>query len=134
MENELGMLPAVPATSKLSSDSSDSGHEDGRPHQPHAHEEPFINMAECTSIHEGRQQISTILPVNIDTLFQTMYGRSKFLEEFHASRRITDVEHTEWSLDDENRRRRKFKCVMPIKASIGPKVSYVRIHNCMNSI
>lgn len=122
------MLPAVPATSNLSSDSSDSGHEEGLPkqhHHHHHHEEPFVNLSECTSVHEGRQLISTILPVNIDTLFQSLYGHSKFLDEFHASRKLTDIKHTEWTLDEENRRRRTFKFVMPIKSSFGPKTSSV---------
>lgn len=134
------MLPAVPATSNLSSDSSsDSGHEDGQPkqhnhhhhhqhhHNHHHHEEPFVNLSECTSVHEGRQLISTILPVNIDTLFQSLYGRSKFLDEFHVSRKLTEIKHTDWTLDEENRRRRSFKCVMPIKASFGPKTSNVSV-------
>lgn len=129
------MLPAVPATSNLSSDSSDSGHEDGQPKQHHHHhEEPFVNLSECTSVHEGRQLISTILPVNIDTLFQSLYGRSKFLDDFHESRKCTDIKHTEWTLDEENRRRRTFKCVMPIipRASFGPKNSTVSIFfNCI---
>lgn len=120
------MLPATPATSRLS-DSSDSNTDGG--YQPvNGYNEPFVNIAECTSPHEGRQQISTILPVNIDTLFHTMYARSKFLDDFHASRKIYDIEHTDWRLDEEtNKRRRTFKCKMPIKASIGPKFSCVSV-------
>lgn len=136
------MLPATPATSRLT-DSSDSntdsgggggggaGHQSGGSHHHHHHSnhhEPFVNSAECTSPHEGRQQISTILPVNIDTLFHTLYARSKFLDDFHASRKIFDIEHTDWRLDEEtNKRRRTFKCKMPIKASIGPKFSCVSV-------
>lgn len=121
------MLPAIPATNRLS-DSSDSNADD-----PHGrfNNEPFVNIAECTSLHEGRQQISTILPVNIDTLFHTLYARSKFLEDFHASRKIFDIEHTDWRLDEEtNKRRRTFKCKMPIKASFGPKFSCVSAVGC----
>lgn len=88
---------------------------------------PFDAAAECTVRHEGTQMINAILPVNIDTLFETLNSDSRFLHEFNDSRKIFDVVHTYWQDDetDGGRRTRSFKYKMTLKQSLGPKYSVV---------
>lgn len=127
---DVQQLPAVPVSHQQLSDSSDSN--DGN-----SAKRPFINSAECSVMHEGTQAFNVILPVNIDTLFQTLYSSSKFLEDFHESRKIFDIVHTEWKdVDSEagtvpsnngTLRTRTFDCKMPLKQNIGPKFSIVSI-------
>lgn len=124
---DIQQLPAAPVSHQQLSDSSDSNNGNSA-------KRPFINMAECTVTHEGTQAFNVILPVNIDTLFQTLYSNSKFLEEFHESRKIFDIERSEWTdveVDSNNGvlRTRTFNCKMPIKQNIGPKFSIVSIAN-----
>lgn len=56
----------------------------------------FVNDAECNSMHEGRQLVHTILPINIETLFGLMFQKSKFFTEFHNMRKTTDLKQGEW--------------------------------------
>lgn len=37
---------------------------------------PFISTAECNSMHEGRQLVHTILPINVDTLMSLLFSKS----------------------------------------------------------
>lgn len=124
---EVQQLPAVPVSHQQLSDSSDSNNGNSA-------KRPFVNTAECTVTHEGTQAFNVILPVNIDTLFQTLYSNSKFLEEFHEARKIFDITRTEWTdvkvgANNGAIRTRTFNCKMPIKQNIGPKFSIVSICN-----
>lgn len=108
-------LPATPVTLGQLSDSSDSNNGNSA-------KIPFVNTAECTMAHDGQQMVNVILPVNIDILFKTLYTNSKFLEDFHESRKITDAVHTEWT--DANTpagtlRHRSFRCKIPFKKAMG---------------
>lgn len=107
------------SNSKIS-DSSDSG-------TNVISDEPFINTAECTSTHDGRQLFQTILPLNIDTLYQTLYAKSKFLDKFFDTRKIFDIVHTDWAENEDGLQTRLLKCKMPFKGNIGPKFSCVNI-------
>lgn len=120
---DVQQLPAVPVSHQQLSDSSDSNNGNSA-------KRPFFNTAECTVKHEGTQAFNVILPVNIDTLFQTLYSNSKFLEDFHESRKIFDITRTEWidvevGANNGALRTRTFDCKMPIKQNIGPKFSIV---------
>lgn len=122
---DVQQLPAVPVSHQQLSDSSDSNNGNSA-------KRPFFNTAECTVTHEGTQVFNVILPVNIDTLFQTLYSNSKFLEDFHESRKIFDIIRTEWTdvkvgTNNGVLRTRNFNCKMPIKQNIGPKFSIVSV-------
>lgn len=56
----------------------------------------FVNNAECNSMHEGRQLVHTILPINIETVFGLMFQKSRFFTEFHNMRKTTDLNQGEW--------------------------------------
>ncbi|XP_017099814.2 protein Aster-B isoform X14 [Drosophila bipectinata] len=103
------------------SDSSDS----------EANNVPFVPTTECTSTHEGRQIVHTILPINVDTLFNMLFSKSKFLTDFHASRKSTDLIMGEWSRNEEGLNVRTVNVTVQLAASVGPKSSKVTEYQTM---
>ncbi|XP_053961524.1 protein Aster-B isoform X2 [Anastrepha ludens] len=86
---------------------------------------PFVATAECTSAHEGRQLVHTILPINVDTLFNMLFSKSKFLVEFHAMRKTENMSFGEWLTNEEGKKTRALGLTVQLLASVGPKVSKV---------
>ncbi|KAI9585291.1 protein Aster-B isoform X2 [Glossina fuscipes] len=86
---------------------------------------PFVATAECNSPHEGRQLVHTILPINIETLFNLLFAKSKFLIDFHAMRKSTDLSLGEWTINDEGQKTRRVNVTVQLSASVGPKTSKV---------
>ncbi|XP_075151793.1 GRAM domain containing 1B isoform X4 [Haematobia irritans] len=86
---------------------------------------PFVATTECTSPHEGRQLVHTILPINIETLFNLLFSKSKFLLDFHALRKSTDLVFGDWVRNDEGQRTRTVNLTVQLAASVGPKTSKV---------
>lgn len=77
-------------------------------------------------MHEGRQLVHTILPINVDNLFNLLFSKSKFFTEFHDSRRTTDLVPGEWSLNEEKAmKQRSVTLTVAINQAIGPKCSHV---------
>ncbi|XP_017855148.1 protein Aster-B isoform X3 [Drosophila busckii] len=103
------------------SDSSDS----------EANNVPFVPSTECTSTHEGRQIVHTILPIKVDTLFNFLFSKSKFLTEFHDSRKSTDLTAGEWKKNDEGQNVRQVSVTVQLAASVGPKTSKVTEYQTM---
>ncbi|XP_023170672.2 protein Aster-B isoform X3 [Drosophila hydei] len=103
------------------SDSSDS----------EANNAPFVPSTECTSTHEGRQIVHTILPIRVDTLFNFLFSKSKFLTDFHEQRKSTDLSLGEWHKNDEGQNVRLVNVTVQLAASVGPKTSKVTEYQTM---
>ncbi|XP_028894584.2 protein Aster-B isoform X2 [Zeugodacus cucurbitae] len=86
---------------------------------------PFVATAECTSAHEGRQLVHTILPINVDTLFNLLFSKSKFLMEFHAMRKTENMSFGEWVTDEDGKKTRAVSLTVQLIASVGPKAAKV---------
>ncbi|XP_016964551.1 protein Aster-B isoform X10 [Drosophila biarmipes] len=86
---------------------------------------PFVPTTECTSTHEGRQIVHTILPINVDTLFNLLFSKSKFITDFHAMRKSTDLMLGEWTKNEEGLQVRTVNVTVQLAASVGPKTSKV---------
>ncbi|KAM7351419.1 GRAM domain containing 1B isoform 2-T2 [Cochliomyia hominivorax] len=92
---------------------------------------PFVATAECNSPHEGRQLVHTILPINIETLFNLLFSKSKFLLDFHAMRKSTDLFFGEWITNEDGQKNRTFNVTVQLAASVGPKTSKVTEYQVM---
>ncbi|XP_032591933.1 protein Aster-B isoform X3 [Drosophila grimshawi] len=97
------------------SDSSDS----------EANNLPFVPSTECTSTHEGRQIVHTILPIRVDTLFNLLFSKSKFIVDFHEVRKSADLTVGEWHKNDDGQNVRLVNVTVQLAASVGPKTSKV---------
>lgn len=86
---------------------------------------PFVSTVECTSMHEGRQLVHTILPIHIDTLFNMLFSKSKFLVDFHTARKSTDMYHGEWICNEEGIKTRMVNVTVALTPAVGPKSSNV---------
>lgn len=86
---------------------------------------PFVSTAECTSPHEGRQLVHTILPINIDALFNLLFSKSKFLLDFHHTKKTTDLVFGDWIVDENGIKTRTVNLTVALAQSVGPKTSKV---------
>ncbi|XP_034474969.1 protein Aster-B isoform X2 [Drosophila innubila] len=92
---------------------------------------PFVPSTECTSTHEGRQIVHTILPIRVDTLFNFLFSKSKFLTDFHDMRKSTDLIMGEWQKNEEGQNVRLVNVTVQLAASVGPKTSKVTEYQTM---
>lgn len=99
------------------SDSTDSNDESKR---------PFVCTAECTSMHEGRQLVHTILPINVDNLMTLLFSKSKFFVEFHNVRKSTNVIYGDWIEQQDGTKTRTLNLTAAITQGVGPKSSHVK--------
>lgn len=88
---------------------------------------PFELTAECSSLHEGRQLLHTILPINVDSLLTMLFSKSKFFAEFHKMRNTTNMIYRDWIDNDDGTKTRKINFTVAITQAVGPKSSNVRI-------
>lgn len=88
-------------------------------------EEFVVPVVECNSLHSGRQLVHTILPINVDILFELLFSKSKFLTEFHNSRKTTDMIHGEWKLNKDGLKERVVSLTIAITQTIGPRSAQV---------
>lgn len=93
----------------------------------------FVNNAECDSMHEGRQLVHTILPINIETVFGLMFQKSKFFTEFHKMRKTTDLIQGEWEDSSDSTKKRVISLTVAITQVVGPKSSNVTETQIMRS-
>lgn len=87
---------------------------------------PFELTAECTSLHEGRQLVHTILPINVDSLLTMLFSKSKFFAEFHNMRKTTNMIYRDWIDNDDGTKTRKINFTVAVTQAVGPKSSNVR--------
>uniref|UniRef100_A0A182JL53 Uncharacterized protein n=1 Tax=Anopheles atroparvus TaxID=41427 RepID=A0A182JL53_ANOAO len=102
---------------RLAPDSSDTDQE------PEKTEPPATT--ECDSLHSGRQLVHTILPINVDVMFELLFSRSRFLMEFHEARKTTDMEPGEWKVNKDGLKERVVTLTIAITQTIGPKNAHV---------
>lgn len=88
-------------------------------------EEEFFAGVECNSLHSGRQLVHTILPINVDILFELLFSKSKFLTEFHNTRKTTDMIHGEWKVNKDGLKERVVCLTIAITQTIGPRSAQV---------
>lgn len=88
---------------------------------------PFEQTAECSSLHEGRQLVHTILPINIDSLLTMLFSKSKFFAEFHNMRKTTNMIYRDWVDHDDSTKTRKLNFTVAVTQAVGPKSSNVRM-------
>lgn len=93
----------------------------------------FVNDAECNSMHEGRQLVHTILPINIETVFGLLFHKSKFFSEFHKMRNTTDLKQGEWEDQPDGTKQRIISLIVAITQVVGPKSSHVTETQVMRS-
>lgn len=93
----------------------------------------FVNDAECNSMHEGRQLVHTILPINIETVFGLLFHKSKFFTEFHRMRNTTDLTQGEWEDQPDGTKERIISLTVAITQVVGPKSSHVTETQVMRS-
>lgn len=93
----------------------------------------FVNDAECNSMHEGRQLVHTILPINIETVFGLLFHKSKFFTDFHKNRKTTDLEQGEWQDMPDDTKQRVISLTVAITQVVGPKSSHVTETQVMRS-
>lgn len=85
---------------------------------------PFVCTAECTSMHEGRQVVHTILPINVDNLMNLLFSKSKFFAEFHKMRKTTNMVYRDWVTED-GLKTRTMNFTVAVTQAVGPKTSNV---------
>lgn len=95
--------------------------------------ENFVNDAECNSMHEGRQLVHTILPLNIETVFGLLFHKSKFFSEFHRMRKTTNLVQGEWEDQEDGTKKRVQTLTVAITQVVGPKQSHVTETQIMRS-
>lgn len=111
---------AAAKTDQLPTDMSDSSDSEASMNIP-----PFVSTAECNSMHEGRQLVHTILPINVDTLFSLLFSKSKFLVDFHNVRKTTNMIHQDWSISEDGVKSRQVTLTVALAQAVGPKCSHV---------
>lgn len=94
---------------------------------------PFECTAECTSMHEGRQLVHTILPINVDSLLTMLFSKSKFFAEFHNMRKTTNMIYRDWIDNDDGTKIRTINFTVAVTQAVGPKTSNVSV-NSLSSI
>lgn len=121
--------PQINATGLLSTDMSDSSSDS----EAGSKMDNFVNDAECNSMHEGRQLVHTILPLNIETVFGLLFHKSKFFSEFHRMRKTTNLVQGEWEDQDDDTKKRVQTLTVAITQLVGPKQSHVTETQIMRS-
>lgn len=86
---------------------------------------PFVCTAECTSMHEGRQIVHTILPINVDSLLTLLFSKSKFFAEFHGMRKTTNMLYRDWVVGDDGLKTRTMNFTVAVTQAVGPKTCNV---------
>lgn len=89
---------------------------------------PFECTAECTSMHEGRQLVHIVLPINIESLLTMLFSKSKFFVEFHNMRKTTNMVYRDWVDNGDGTKCRTINFTIAVSQAVGPKTSNVR--NC----
>lgn len=90
---------------------------------------PFVCTAECTSMHEGRELVKTILPINVDSLLTLLFSKSKFFTEFHNKRKTTNMIFRDWVDNDDGTKCRTINFTVAVTQAVGPKTSNVNNFN-----
>lgn len=90
-------------------------------------EDSYTCSAKCTSLHDGRQLVHTILPINVDNLMLLLFSKSKFLQDFHTIRKSTNMVFNDWNVNEQGEKVRTFSLTVALTQPVGPKCTHVRI-------
>ncbi|KAJ9582476.1 hypothetical protein L9F63_003169, partial [Diploptera punctata] len=112
----------VPVSETLPTDMSDTTESEAEKQSGIGGCKPAV----CSSPHEGRKIIRAIIPIHIDLLFTLLFTNSKFLLDFYAVRRTSDLAMTSWQQDSQTgNKQRVVTLTMPLNQSVGPKSTQV---------
>lgn len=84
------------------------------------------NTAECSSMHDGRELVHTILPINVDNMLTLLFSSSKFFTEFHVMRKSTNMVLRDWIDCEDGTKKRVINFTVAVTQPVGPKSSNVR--------
>lgn len=94
----------------------------------------FEVQCPCDS-HEGKEMVNRVVGVSIDQALKMLFSDSKFFNEFHLSRRTTDMVHSDWQ-DHEAGKIRQVTYTLALNLSVGPKTAQTTetqiMHKCSN--
>lgn len=79
----------------------------------------------CTSPHEGHQLVHTILPFNIEVLFNLLFSKSQFYVDFHQARKSYDLICGEWLTNEDGTKTRTVEFTIALSKLVGLKSSKV---------
>lgn len=85
----------------------------------------FVCTAECNSMHDGKQLVHTILPINVDNLLTMLFSKSTFFAEFHKLRRTTNMIYRDWIDNADGTKSRTLNFTVAVTQPVGPKTSNV---------
>lgn len=88
-------------------------------------ENSYMCMATCTSLHEGRQLVNSILPIHVDNLMLLLFSESKFLVDFHTNRKTTNMLYNDWIINDKGEKVRSISLTVALTQPVGPKCTHV---------
>ena len=89
--------------------------------------------AKCDSMHKGRQLVNPTLPIDIETVFGSMFQKSKFFTDFHNSRGTTILVQSEWEDSPDGTKKRVISMTIALSQVIGPKSMNVTETQIMRS-
>ncbi|KAK5650618.1 hypothetical protein RI129_001647 [Pyrocoelia pectoralis] len=80
----------------------------------------------CSATHDGKELLNEIITMHIDQLFTLLFTSSKFILDFHAFRRTTDLIQTAWTQNmADNTKSRTVNLTAALNQSVGPKTCQV---------
>ena len=82
----------------------------------------------------AKELIDETFPVNVDTLFELLFTKSKFYIDFHSSRKTFDIVQSPWQQQsDDGDKKREVKLTLSLTHPMGPKHSPVTEFQTMTS-
>lgn len=90
-----------------------------------AEQEEITTTNQCQSLHDGRNLLNVVLPMNVDKLMELLYKRNDFIREFHEFRKNTNLKHGEWSVNEDGHNVRIVTLSVALNQPVGPKYSMV---------
>lgn len=91
-------------------------------------EDSYMGSIKCTSMHDGRQLVDTILPMSVDSLMLLLFSKSNFLQEFHTNRKSTNMVFNEWITNEQGEKVRSISLTVALTQPVGPKCTHVSTH------
>lgn len=100
----------------------EGGEKRGKSHKKNAAE----TMEKWKKNLSAKEIINAKFPVNVDTLFELLFTKSKFYIEFHSARKTFDIVQSPWQpVPNSNDKKREVKLTLSLTHPMGPKHSPV---------
>lgn len=81
--------------------------------------------------HDGRELVNVVVGLPVDRAFEFIFSNSKFMRDFHASRKTTDVVHGSWRTSGEVKTR---KLTFTIHVNLGLTVKTAQTIETQNLV